>query len=1027
MANTEACVKCHRGLYENILLSVNKMYDDVVPNIFRIGLILNICTERNIYLKITNTYLQYPSNIDLVIRERQNYNTNLGIEAKVYKYGVCCGKIKIESFAKIPTMIGSNFDKDFSMTLEEKYERGIICAFVCNGLLKISSLEEQIKYNIPVYFNRTFQINIPSLCFIDKDLHFTEKVIVEEGCCIKYQARKKNEKGTMWKFFIHGGVRLVHLSYKNEIFLFNHDNPSQNYLAKLRHIGNDPKTVLNYISTLFNYDEKIKEMNLNKITFFQKKIITIAKYFEWHISTIPNHISNILKHKLNRGILKTSKNNVFLQQLKSIINNMKQVNNKFEHALKTNNWNIAFKTRRVSSVLNIIEPLDKDKNIFVFNDHLTKISSTVNNIGNKVDEIRAFDPSSALFICPHNSPDGRKIGLIKQLNIVTVLSSYQPLVKGEIYSVLLEYFLMGIDGGEVNLIINGEVDSTMRCLFDITKSNIYNICIKLKKKYSHISCFVENNNIYIDSSEGRPLVPLVVNENEIVYFDNAECWYLSLQAIVLTNTSLNETYPRLCCESAPFSSILKHIPFSTNTDGKRLFYATRMFHRAMTNEFLPGKFSLSYPQTPLVPGIPPQEKNPKYLVANYKKISRIDCPNSPGYCPNSPSYCPNSPSYCPNSPSYCPNSPISGLSNSETPVSETLTCSFDVTVKCIFQNTVVLHMIDIGNMEDGIILNKSSLERGLFYYTERRTIIQKLTEQNLYGVVDKKKYKYLDDDGILKCNVVITPDINVIVNTIMIGMNENFELVLYDVPYMLPESHKIYKFTLKSKDVRNDQVKLVFEKTRDLTLGDKLSSRHGQKGVVCDIRPAEDLPFLADGTHPDMIINSNSSLKRLSLGVFEELRSQTLGKKLRKTFSGITGCVIGKHEWGFISYMVLDQLADHKKYICTQSETNRQKFTGQPKEGRSQEGGFRVGVLEIASIRASGSMKFLIDRLMINSDQISVVVCSSCKMLQHLKRNGDQYQCPFCHTNTIPKTVTISKCMKYICQLVSMLNIKICI
>ncbi|KAK7071396.1 hypothetical protein SK128_012825 [Halocaridina rubra] len=511
------------------------------------------------------------------------------------------------------------------------------------------------------------------------------------------------------------------------------------------------------------------------------------------------------------------------------------------------------------------------------------------------------------------------------------------------------------------------------------------------------------------------MVPIKVSPGETQMFDNTECWYLNLSKDVLRNMddrSPTTKFPRLCCKAALFSSIIGRMIFKDHIDGKRLFYMTRLFHHAITNAFLPGKLSLAYPQFP-IEKIKERERAAKPVRNRTVQFPVL----SPSYAPVSPVQTLAHSSAGQSSPSYAAVSPVYGgmLYVPTSPVPDYAQTgwvdvgSFESLGEGIYQTVLTLHMNDVGNMEDGIIVNKSAIQRGLFMHTERRVINFAVGNCNIIGKARDSAITYIDADGVLKIGSVVSQRVNVLVNSIRFGMDREFNVVTYDAPLLFSETHKLCGFKLESQTVSFTNVKMTFTKLHSATEGDKLTSRHGQKGVICQVRRQENMPFNSKGQSPDIIINSNSTIKRLSLGVYEELKlSSDTGQEMNKelTFSGETGCNIGYHEWGFLSYLALDQIAVKKKYICIPTETNRQIFTGQPKEGRSQEGGFRVGVLEVASIRASGSLQFLRDRLLKNSDEINVLICSSCRLLQHNECGGeaDQSYCIILAYNLCPST-----------------------
>nr|QIQ08642.1 DNA-dependent RNA polymerase subunit RPB2 [Panulirus argus virus 1] len=1097
------CTVPHLPRYQNILNDMNHFYSRILPTIFYRDRLFPILKERKIYFTIERVeYLPCRHGIKQTLQSMSNYTSSMRLTIRLYMDGSFAGTVRLEPFVEIPVMIGTVFDGDHSMSTLQKYENGLVGTFIVNGMVKISSFEEQLKYNTPISFcKKSKRILFDKLFYVDETVREkagrgASSYVYERGVYIKYQATERT-KGTLWRFFIlNGRAKAVQLSYTSNLYLFDHEEPSPKYLQCIKDYfgnGGDAVATLAYVDSLFEYVET--RFSPNDRYFYQKKLITVAKYLEWQMATVPNHVANILQQKVKRNIIDSSSPAKFICALRRFFVTFKQVNNRMFHALKTNNWNIPFKVRKESSSLNIIESLDRDKNGLVYDDHLGKISSSINNVGNKVDKLRFYDDSSALFICPHNSPDGRKIGLIKQLSVGTRLSvaPAEPVSATFVLDALSSAGMVRGDdvgvGSSSALLIDGTVTCTLKCRRTVYLMDVYRCCMAIKRVHPHVSVYVRDNNVYVDSTRGRPMINVRVNARESFLFDSAECWHLDLSRSIMKNMDAGSAhYPRLCCTAAAFSAIVgKILNYKAYVDGKRLFYMTRLFHHAITNRLLPGKLALVYPQLPteyVHEKLRRKRRRRKSGGGDGGGVSKRRCRFGVGsnggiadagggggddggvggggggaeeeeeeersrcYQPLSPTSSSYDPSlYTPLSPVYTveeaspPPPPPSRRRRSSSPDAAVPERrgggggDDDAPIdECMYQLVVTLHMNDIGNMEDGIIINKASVERGLFSHTEQRTVVFAIPQDKILGKAATSRLDYVDGSGMIKRGTFVTNDTNVLVNAVLFGMDDYFNLTTYDTPLLLAGSCKLNGFKTERVEVFDGNVKLHFSKLHFVTEGDKLTSRHGQKGVVCQIRNAEDMPFDSAGNVPDIIVNGNSTLKRLSLGVYEELKlsgENAASIRVKPTFSGITGKCLGVHEWGLLAYIALDQIASNKKYICIPTQTNKQTFTGQPKEGRSQEGGFRVGVLEVASIRASGSLQFLRDRMLTNSDQIHVLICSRCKMLQHNKSVTEgpgetvKYTCSFCDAYTQPLTLPISKCMKFIFQLLGFLNIKI--
>src|SRR3990167_6787843 len=196
------------------------------------------------------------------------------------------------------------------------------------------------------------------------------------------------------------------------------------------------------------------------------------------------------------------------------------------------------------------------------------------------------------------------------------------------------------------------------------------------------------------------------------------------------------------------------------------------------------------------------------------------------------------------------------------------------------------------------------------------------------------------------------------------------------------------------------QIQVFVAQMRKIQVGDKLAGRHGNKGVIAKVLPAEDMPFLADGTPVDIVLNPMGVPSRMNLGqLFEThlgMAARALGMKVstpsfggmpveqikdllkkadlpedgkRQLFDGRTGeafserTVVGNMYMLKLTHMVNDK-------IHARSTGPYTMVTQQPLGGKAQNGGQRFGEMEVWALEAYGAANTLQEMLTIKSDDV---------------------------------------------------------
>lgn len=211
-----------------------------------------------------------------------------------------------------------------------------------------------------------------------------------------------------------------------------------------------------------------------------------------------------------------------------------------------------------------------------------------------------------------------------------------------------------------------------------------------------------------------------------------------------------------------------------------------------------------------------------------------------------------------------------------------------------------------------------------------------------------------------------------------------------------------------SVSTKNDKIRILhIEKMHKVEMGDKLSSRSGQKGIIGHISVIEDLPYTEEGIVPDLIINPAHLPSRMTVSQMLEsffgkealIDGTCVGDDERKQINDTSGKEIfvcgrtGKKLknalfFGSVYYMALKHMV-YKK--CRSRNTGGIiKLTGQPTKGGQSNGGLRIGEMERDVLRCRNAVSILKDRLLKSSDVMSVRVCKSCGWLEPNKECCDE-------------------------------------
>lgn len=717
-----------------------------------------------------------------------------------------------------------------------------------------------------------------------------------------------------------------------------------------------------------------------------------------------------------------------------------------ERTLSTGNWDVKrFKMHRkgmtqVVARLSFIGTLG----------HMTKISPQFEK-SRKVSGPRALQPSQWGMLCPCDTPEGEACGLVKNLALMTHVTTDEE--EGPIVSLC---YCLGVEdlellsGEELHtpdsflIILNGIILGKHR-----RPQRFANAMRKLRRAGEigeFVSVFVNEKQhcVYIASDGGRVCRPLVIADKGVSrikehhmkeLLDGVRCFDDFLREGLIEYLDVNEennaliglyegeaTFETTHIEIEPFTILgvcAGLIPFPHHNQSPRNTYQCAMGKQAMGNIAYNQLcrmdtliYLLVYPQRPLL-------TTRTIELVGYDKLGAG-------------------------------------------------------------QNATVAVMSYSGyDIEDAIVMNKASLDRGFgrcIVMKKMSAINQKYENNSSDRIIrpqreghDAERMQILDDDGLAAPGEIIRPnDIYINKQSPIVtrgaivppmGLNDK-QYKPSRQTYKGPEGETavVDRVALCSDKNNNLCIKFMIRHTRRPEVGDKFSSRHGQKGVCGTIIQQEDFPFSERGICPDLIMNPHGFPSRMTVGKMIELlgskagvssgkfhygsafgepsghadRVEAISETLVKhgfsysgkdfIYSGITGLPLQTYIFmGPIYYQKLKHMVLDKMHA--RGSGPRVMITRQPTEGRSRNGGLRVGEMERDCLIAYGTSMLIFERLMISSDPFKVQVCRKCGLLGYYNHKLKTSICSTCKNGENVSTMKLPYACKLLFQELQSMNI----
>ena len=727
------------------------------------------------------------------------------------------------------------------------------------------------------------------------------------------------------------------------------------------------------------------------------------------------------------------------------------IENGFKRALATGDFGIKHTNSNKVGVAQVLNRLTYVSSL----SHLRRISTPTDKSGKLVPP-RKLHNTSWGFLCPAETPEGASVGIVKNLSYMTHITIHSNSMS------LYEYVgphivpveeLKPIDvHDKVKVFINGS-------WIGITKSNPVHLYMLLKDMkckgiiniYTSIVFDYLTQEIRVCNDSGRVTRPLLrvkdrqllltkdvidgLNKNELGWDDlftdckitDAVLEYIDPEeqgfSMIATKPSemystnqfeIDKIYKYTHCEIHPstlFGIVASCIPFPDHNQSPRNTYQSAQAKQAMGvyatnyNERMDKTaYVLNYPCRPLV----------DTRVMNLIKMNQI--------------------------PSGC--------------------------------NINVAIMTHTGyNQEDSVLINKGSIDRGLFqttiYHTEKDEDKQKINgDEEIRCKPDPSKtkgmkfgnYSKVNSKGVMPENSLVESRDVIIakVTPIKENKNDHTKVIKYEDQsriYRTVEETYIDKNYIDKNGDGYTFAKVRLRALRKPVIGDKFSSRHGQKGTVGNIIPESDMPFNSSGVRPDIIINPHAIPSRMTIGQLKEtllgkvlvelglfgdgtsfgdLNVDDISKKLLSLgyessgnellYSGLTGEQVECSVFmGPVFYQRLKHMVNDKQH--SRSIGPMVNLTRQPAEGRSRDGGLRFGEMERDAMISHGAARFTRGRMYDASDKYSVHICKKCGLVASYNDKLHIHLCRTCDNRTDFSYVEIPYACKLLFQELTTMNV----
>jgi DNA-directed RNA polymerase II subunit RPB2 len=677
--------------------------------------------------------------------------------------------------------------------------------------------------------------------------------------------------------------------------------------------------------------------------------------------------------------------------------NPKKITAGFKFALNTGTWGIQRQTNTQNGVAQLMARM----NLLAHVSHLRRVCTPINREG-KLPKPRELALSHHGILCPVETPEGQACGLVENLSLlchVRTGASASYVVKQLLRdNLIFPTATAGKEGGRVSsglephtwrVLVNGALEGSCRDGESLVRELRWRRGAGVLPFDTSISTCRSSSSVIVDLDPGCLMRPLIRADRMVDF-----------------STIIRRCPPALLWKELVFQGIVE---FIDKNEERNLSIGTFVSgnQRATHLEFHPstmlGVCALSIPflncnQAPrniYEAAMTKQSSGMASLAGEH----RVDAVSHVLHYPHVPLV--------------------------RTLLHEALRCD---EAPCVVNTMVAILSYSGFNQEDSIIVNRGALDRGLF----RSTVFKSYKDEEKgagsdvesFGPVPstavgarRADYGKVQQDGLPALRSVVTNG-DIIISKCMTASQlgtdrKKRKTIVVDHSTVLcaTEPMRVGRAYMTTNKDGARLVRVRLHTTRVPDVGDKLSSHHGQKGVIGIIMEQVDMPFTIDGVVPDIIINPHAIPSRMTVAQliecllgkvccavgsegdgtpFNGTRVESIAEELaavgfesrgnERMFNGITGEPLETTVFfGPTSYQKLRHCVADK--VHARARGSMTLITRQPREGRSRGGGLRIGEMERDCMLSHGASAVLLDRLMHQSDEFETRVCRHCGLL----------------------------------------------